>query len=132
LNFRATARIIIKPLMDVLPLIGGLEFYFISFPSLDYNLGGMANVGEIPGISNMIRSVLDNIIRKGNMIRSVLDNIIRKGFVWPNRFSFYLPLDSVTQLQRTGIALPSPQGVLTMLGGEGPGEEGQAPDGGQE
>jgi len=104
-NFRATARIIIKPLMDVLPLVGGLEFYFISFPSLDYNLGGMANVAEIPGISNIIRSVLDNIIRKG--------------FVWPNRFSFYLPLDSVTQLQRTGIALPSPQGVLTMLVREG-------------
>jgi len=102
-NFRATARLIIKPLMDVLPLVGGLEFYFISMPSLDYNLGGMANVAEIPGISNMIRSVLDNIIRKG--------------FVWPNRFSFFLPLDSVTKFQKQ--CLPSPQGVLTIVVREG-------------
>jgi len=104
-NFRATARLIIKPLMDVLPLVGGLEFYFISMPSLDYNLGGMANVGEIPGISNMIRSVLDSIIRKG--------------FVWPNRFNFFLPLESVAHLHKQGFALPSPQGVLTILIREG-------------
>jgi len=104
-NFRGTVRLIIKPLMDVLPLVGGLEFYFIAMPSLDYNLGGMANFGEIPGISNMIRSILDSIIRKG--------------FVWPNRFSFYLPLESVTQLHKKGFALPSPQGVLTLLIREG-------------
>eukprot|EP00090_Calanus_glacialis_P001213 TRINITY_DN10844_c0_g1_i1.p1 TRINITY_DN10844_c0_g1~~TRINITY_DN10844_c0_g1_i1.p1 ORF type:complete len:634 (-),score=188.89 TRINITY_DN10844_c0_g1_i1:498-2399(-) len=104
-NFRATARLVIKPLMDVLPLIGGLEFYFISMPSMDYNLGGMANVGEIPGISNMIRSVLDSIIRKG--------------FVWPNRFNFFLPLESVAHLHKQGFALPSPQGVLTILIREG-------------
>eukprot|EP00092_Neocalanus_flemingeri_P079322 GFUD01098807.1.p1 GENE.GFUD01098807.1~~GFUD01098807.1.p1 ORF type:complete len:632 (+),score=144.85 GFUD01098807.1:357-2252(+) len=103
-NFRATARLIIKPLMDVLPLVGGLEFYFISMPSFDYNLGGMANMAEIPGISNMIRSVLDSIIRKG--------------FVWPNRFSFFLPLESVTMLQKQGT-LPSPQGVLTITVREG-------------
>jgi len=104
-NFRATARLIIKPLMDVLPLAGGLEFYFISMPSLDYNLGGMANFGEIPGISNMIKSVLDSIIRKG--------------FVWPNRFSFFLPLDSVAHLQKQCFILPSPQGILTIVVREG-------------
>jgi len=104
-NFRATARLTIKPLMNVLPLVGGLEFYFISMPTLDYNLGGMANVAEIPGISNMIRSVLDSIIRRG--------------FVWPNRFSFFLPLESVTQLHKQGHTLPSPQGVLTMVIREG-------------
>lgn len=104
-NFRATARVTIKPLIDALPIIGGVEFYFISMPSLDYNLGGMANFAEIPGISNMIRSVLDSIIRKG--------------FVWPNRFSFFLPLESLGQLPDQDFVLPSPQGVLTIVVREG-------------
>ena len=78
-------RLVFKPLIEALPIVGGLEMYFISMPSLDYNLGGMANVAEIPGISNIIRGVLDKIIKRG--------------FVWPNRLNLFLPLDSLKNLE---------------------------------
>ena len=50
---KAVVRVVFKPLIDALPIVGGMELYFISLPSLDYNLGGMANFAEIPGISNV-------------------------------------------------------------------------------
>ena len=53
INFKAVVRVVFKPLIDALPIVGGMELYFISLPSLDYNLGGMANFAEIPGISNV-------------------------------------------------------------------------------
>ena len=56
-----------------MPIVGGLELFFLSLPSLDFNLGGMA-----AGFSNLIRIVLDAILRRG--------------FVWPNRFHMFLPL----------------------------------------
>ena len=57
-----------KPLVEALSIVGGLEL--LHMPVLDYNLA------EIPGISNIIRSLHDKIIKKG--------------FVWPNRLSLYL------------------------------------------
>ena len=62
----------------VMPIVGGLELFFLSLPSLDFNLGGIAAAGDLPGFSNLIRIVLDAILRRG--------------FVWPNRFHMFLPL----------------------------------------
>ncbi|XP_023341723.1 extended synaptotagmin-3, partial [Eurytemora carolleeae] len=105
ISFRGTVRLTIKPLMDVMPLIGGFEFYFMQMPEYDYSLGKLANFGEIPGISNIIKSVLDNIIRRG--------------FVWPNRFSFYFPIESVRSLENQLFAMPTPQGVLEVMVSKG-------------
>lgn len=101
ITFRGTVRLTMKPLMDAMPVVGGLEAYFMKMPEYDYSLGKMAGLGEMPGISNIIRSVLDNIIRRG--------------FVWPNRFNFYLPIEAVQNLRDQTFAMPSPQGVLQIL-----------------
>jgi len=98
--FRGTVRVVIKPLLDVIPLFGGLEIYFIDAPTIDYNLGGMANFAEIPGISDMIRSVIDNIVKRG--------------FVWPNRFSFFFPLSAVDSLQDQSFCMSTPEAVLCV------------------
>ena len=99
-NFRAIVRVVFKPLMDALPIAGGMELYLISMPSLDYNLGGMAMAAEMPGISNIIRGILDKIIKKG--------------FVWPNRLSLYLPLDSINNMEDKSYVLAQPSGVLSV------------------
>ena len=77
-TFRGTIRIVLKPLMSTMPVVGGLEFYFLSLPTLDFNLGGMAAAGDLPGISSIVRSIIDFILRRG--------------FVWPNRFRMFLPM----------------------------------------
>ena len=100
INFRAMVRLVLKPLIEALPIVGGVEFFFVSMPSLDYNLGGMANVAEIPGISNIIRGILDKIIKKG--------------FVWPNRLNLYLPLESLRNMEDKSFMLPAPSGVLSL------------------
>ena len=48
------------------------------------------------------------------MIRSVIDNIVRRGFVWPNRFSFFFPLSAVDSLHDQSFCMPTPQGVLCV------------------
>ena len=54
-NFRAIVRMVFKPLMEALPIVGGLELYLISMPSLDYNLGGMVSQIEAPNWSIVIK-----------------------------------------------------------------------------
>jgi len=91
---------VIKPLLDTFPLIGGFQVYFLEMPQYSYSLGKMANFAEIPGISNMIKSVLDTIIKRL--------------LVWPHRFSFLFPLESVKRLQDISIMMPVPEGVLRI------------------
>ena len=99
-SLRATVRCVFKPLIEALPIVGGLELFLLHMPVLDYNLGGAANLAEIPGISNIIRGVLDKIIKRG--------------FVWPNRLSLYLPLDSLERMEDKSYLLPAPSGVLLV------------------
>ena len=54
-NFRGIVRMVFKPLMEALPIVGGLELYLISMPSLDYNLGGMVSQIEAPHWSIVIK-----------------------------------------------------------------------------
>ena len=48
------------------------------------------------------------------MIRGILDNIIKRGFVWPNRFSAWLDLDSLKNLRDQTYSLQRPSGVLVV------------------
>jgi len=99
-TFRGTVRLVLKPLMSVMPIVGGLELFFLSLPSLDFNLGGIAAAGDLPGFSNLIRIVLDAILRRG--------------FVWPNRFHMFLPLKEVETAKSSNFPMTSPQGVFCV------------------
>ena len=53
-SLRGLLRVVLKPLIADKPLIGGVQFYFLTTPEIDYNLGGMANVvNMIPGKYNI-------------------------------------------------------------------------------
>jgi len=104
-TFRGTIRMVLKPLMSAMPVVGGLEFYFLSLPTLDFNLGGMAAAGDLPGFSNIIRSVLDCILRRG--------------FIWPNRFRMFLPMKEVETAKASSFPMAAPQGVFCVGVAEG-------------
>ena len=56
------ARIVLKPLISQIPLIGGVQVYFLKPPEIDYNLGGVAGALEIPGLSRIVeRLIIDQI-----------------------------------------------------------------------
>ena len=49
-SLRGVLRLIFTPLLRDKPLIGGIQYYFLTTPEIDYELGGVANVVNlIPG-----------------------------------------------------------------------------------
>ena len=50
-SLRGLLRVVLKPLLTDMPLIGGFQYCFLSSPEIDYDLGGVANVvNMIPGL----------------------------------------------------------------------------------
>lgn len=51
-----TMRLRLRPLIDDLPLIGGVDAAFVHKPALDFDLGGLANLVDVPGVSAVVRN----------------------------------------------------------------------------
>ena len=93
-GLRGMARIVLKPLISQIPLIGGVQVYFLKPPEIDYNLGGVAGALEIPGLSRIVE-------------RIIIDQI--KNFVvLPNKFSLSL----VDAIPKKTLKCPDSAGVL--------------------
>lgn len=62
LQMSVELRIILKPIIPKLPLIGGIQIFFLNCPDIDFTLEGIAN---IPGFKHFIkRRVLKIICKK--------------------------------------------------------------------
>jgi len=64
LYFHGSLRVVLKPLLQKLPLVGGVEVYFLQKPAIDFGLGGVAMTAELPGISTLFRKLLMEQIEK--------------------------------------------------------------------
>lgn len=42
-------RVVMRPLITKMPLVGGLQVFFLNNPSIDFNLVGAADVLDMPG-----------------------------------------------------------------------------------
>ena len=93
-GLRGMARIVLKPLISQIPLIGGVQVYFLKPPEIDYSLGGVAGALEIPGLSKIVE----------NIIVEQIKNFI----VLPNKFS--MPL--VEAVPKKALKCPDSAGVL--------------------
>lgn len=51
-------RVIMKPLITKIPLIGGLQIFFLNNPDIDFNLVGVADLLDMPGLSDMLRRII--------------------------------------------------------------------------
>ncbi|XP_069121833.1 extended synaptotagmin-2-like isoform X4 [Argopecten irradians] len=96
LQLRGTLRVIFKPLIGQIPLFGGMSFFFINTPDIDFNLTGIANSLDLPGLSDM----LDTIIAEQ------LSNIM----VLPNR----IVVPMVQDVNLMMLRYPQPDGVLRI------------------
>ena len=72
LYVHGTLRITLKPLLKDMPLVGSVQVAFIHNPKIDFDLGGIANLIDIPGLSRLTRNLL--IEQVGNF--AVLPNAI--------------------------------------------------------
>ena len=55
-------QFIMKPLMDVLPCLGAIQYAFVNEPTLELDFTGLANVADFGGIDKIIRSLLKDVI----------------------------------------------------------------------
>ena len=98
-------RILLRPLIPDVPFVGSVTVSFLETPHLDFDLGGFANVFDVPGISLLLRHI----------IQDQLEQTI----VLPNSQTFELipksQLDEIKrkQKEKRGIdAVFMPKGVL--------------------
>lgn len=42
-------RVVMKPLIQSIPLVGGVQVFFLNNPVIDYDLVGAADVLDLPG-----------------------------------------------------------------------------------
>lgn len=89
-------RVVMKPLVHQIPLIGGLQVFFLNNPELDFNLVGIADVFDMPGLSDILRSIVIDCI--GSMM------------VLPNRY----PLQLVEDINLVELKCPQPAGVIRI------------------
>ena len=80
LSFEGILRIQLCPLINNLPLIGGVKISLLSRPTLDFELGGVAGILELPGLSHIVRYfLLDQIERSllmpNNLYVSIAEDV---------------------------------------------------------
>lgn len=58
--FSGKLRAVCKPLLPYPPMIGGVSGSFLEMPRMDFNLTGMGEMVELPGLIDAIRSVINS------------------------------------------------------------------------
>lgn len=89
-------RVVMKPLVRQFPLVGGLQVFFLNNPDIDFDLTGLANLLEMPGL----RDILHCAVKEQ----------IAEIMVLPNRIFAQLAKDiSIAELK-----CPAPRGVMRI------------------
>eukprot|EP00095_Tigriopus_kingsejongensis_P003141 maker-scaffold438_size171652-snap-gene-0.39 protein:Tk03141 transcript:maker-scaffold438_size171652-snap-gene-0.39-mRNA-1 annotation:"hypothetical protein KGM_14024" len=72
LYLHGTLRITMCPLLKDLPLVGNIEVAFIAPPGLDFDMEGVANILDMPGLSRLVRKLVIEQISAFMVIPNVL------------------------------------------------------------
>lgn len=72
LSFEGDLVMHLGPLISAKPVIGGIRAYFIDMPQVDVAFSNMAALAHVPGISGIVRNVIDSTISR----KVVLPNVI--------------------------------------------------------
>ncbi|KAM7361921.1 extended synaptotagmin-like protein 2 isoform 4-T4 [Cochliomyia hominivorax] len=89
-------RVVMKPLIRSMPLVGGLQIFFLNNPNIDFNLVGVIDFMDMPGLSDLLRRIIVEQI--GNIM------------VLPNK----LPITLSDEVPATALKMPEPEGILRI------------------
>ncbi|CAH1966610.1 unnamed protein product [Acanthoscelides obtectus] len=89
-------RVVLKPLIPTLPLVGGVQIFFLNAPEIDFELDGIVGVLEFPGLSDCLRKC----------VKDTLASMI----VLPNKF----PIVLTKEISSEKLKTPNPVGVLRI------------------
>jgi len=98
-SFKGTVIARLDQLLDKLPFIGGLSIHLLDPPEVNFDLGGLAAMGDWPGIRKIVRQTVDWVIASN--------------IVMPNHA--VIPLgDGVPGFSMDALKFPAPLGRLTV------------------
>ncbi|XP_058061694.1 extended synaptotagmin-2 isoform X3 [Anopheles bellator] len=95
-QIHGTVRVIMKPLISQMPLVGGLQIFFLNNPNIDFNLVGVVDLLDMPGLSDILRKIIVE------QVAAIM--------VLPNKLPIVLS-DGVPALS---LKMPEPEGVLRI------------------
>ncbi|KAK2575492.1 hypothetical protein KPH14_011218 [Odynerus spinipes] len=95
-QLRGLLRVVMKPIIPVIPLIGGVQAFFLNVPAINFNLVGVADVLDLPGFSEILRKTIVE------QIAAIV--------VLPNKI--VIPLSE--QIPVETLKVPEPEGVLRI------------------
>ncbi|XP_061660535.1 extended synaptotagmin-2-A isoform X1 [Syngnathoides biaculeatus] len=96
IQIHGVLRVLMEPLLGDVPLVGALSLFFLKKPLLDINWTGLTNVLDIPGLTGLSDSLIQDIISSY--------------LVLPNRIT--IPL--VGDVELAELRFPMPKGVLRI------------------
>ena len=76
ITMEGRARLILSPIIKRMPMVGGIQFQFLSLPAIGYQFDGIADLADLPIVKTKIRKSLEKKILKR--------------IVYPNRASIAL------------------------------------------
>lgn len=59
--FKGTLRFEMSPLVPIPPFFGAITAGFLEAPLIDFNLTGLANLADLPGLRGMIHTTIDSV-----------------------------------------------------------------------
>ncbi|XP_076379275.1 extended synaptotagmin-like protein 2 isoform X1 [Megalopta genalis] len=95
-QIRGMMRIVMKPLLPVIPIVGGVQAFFLNPPAINFNLVGVADVLDLPGFNEILRKTI---------IEQVAAFV-----VLPNKI--VIPLSDEVPVET--LKMPEPEGVLRI------------------
>lgn len=104
-SFNGTLRIHMSPLLKDVPFVGGLKIMFLQAPDIDFDLGGIANTLDMPGIGLFLRHLIRDQLEQS----IVMPHSINVSMLDPERLAV---LSAIKAESQRGILLPA--GVLTV------------------
>ncbi|CAD7950670.1 unnamed protein product [Amoebophrya sp. A120] len=96
LVIEGTVSLVLRPLMETMPVVGGLQIFMINPPTVDVDFTGAANLIDMPVLAGTIRSIIRN---------AITDSL-----VLPNRI--FVPVADPTEIDMTRLSFPRPEAVL--------------------
>ncbi|XP_019695734.1 extended synaptotagmin-2 isoform X2 [Harpegnathos saltator] len=95
-QIRGLVRVVMKPMLSVVPFIGGVQIFYLNNPTINFNLVGAADILDLPGFNEILK-------------RTIVEQIAAIA-VLPNKI--VIPLSE--EIPMESIRKPEPEGVLRI------------------
>ncbi|KAG5322758.1 ESYT2 protein, partial [Pseudoatta argentina] len=89
-------RVVMKPMLPMMPLIGGVQIFYLNVPTINFNLVGVADILDLPGFNEILRKTIVE------QISAIV--------VLPNKI--IIPLSE--EIPMESLKIPEPEGVLRI------------------